>query len=59
MAYDLQPLITLKEKTELLKKAADENWMLFFEHDPYISAATVKHSDKGVVIADKYEQFPG
>ncbi len=34
MGYDLQPLVTLADKTRLLQKAYDEKWMLFFEHDP-------------------------
>ena len=48
MSYDLQPLVTLKEKEEILQKAAVENWELFFGHDPEIAIATVKQTDKGV-----------
>jgi glyoxylase-like metal-dependent hydrolase (beta-lactamase superfamily II) len=49
MAYDLQPLVTLSEKKKYLKHAADENWVLYFGHDPQYAAATVKNSDKGIV----------
>lgn len=34
MGYDLQPLITCREKQEILSEAARHNWRLFFEHDP-------------------------
>lgn len=41
MGYDLDPLTLIAEKTDLLKKAASEKWILYFEHDPYCDAATV------------------
>lgn len=34
MGYDLRPLETLEEKRRLLTRAAEEGWILFFEHDP-------------------------
>jgi len=55
MGYDLQPLVTLKEKKELLSKAADDEWILVFEHDPFIAGATVLRTEKGFIIKDKYE----
>lgn len=48
MAYDLQPLITLAEKKKYLKQALDENWILFFGHDPDYAAVTLKRGDKGI-----------
>jgi glyoxylase-like metal-dependent hydrolase (beta-lactamase superfamily II) len=47
MGYDLLPLVTLSEKKRLLKQATDENWHLFFEHDPYLAAATIKLGERG------------
>ncbi|MBN1164130.1 MAG: MBL fold metallo-hydrolase [Candidatus Krumholzibacteriota bacterium] len=47
MAYDHFPLQTLEEKKRLLSRAVDENWILFFEHDPEIAAARIKRNDKG------------
>lgn len=52
MGYDLQPLVTIQEKKKYIQQAADENWYLYFGHDPEIALATVKNSEKGV-IADK------
>lgn len=41
MAYDMRPLDTLNEKRTILKEAADNNWILFFEHDARIEACTL------------------
>lgn len=49
MSYDLQPLITVQEKKKYLQLAADDNWYLYFDHDAHYAAATVKHSEKGIV----------
>jgi glyoxylase-like metal-dependent hydrolase (beta-lactamase superfamily II) len=42
MGYDLNPLVLMEEKRELLTPAAENGWYLFFEHDPYIDAARVE-----------------
>jgi glyoxylase-like metal-dependent hydrolase (beta-lactamase superfamily II) len=34
MGYDVEPLVTLESKRELLKRAREEQWLLVFEHDP-------------------------
>ncbi len=48
MGYDVRPMDTLKEKTELLKKAVNENWLLFFEHDPLIELISLEQTEKGI-----------
>lgn len=48
MAYDTRPLITLEEKARFLKEAADNQYVLFLEHDPVNECCTVKHSEKGI-----------
>ncbi len=40
-AYDLFPLDTLKAKKEIIKRAAEEGWFLFFYHDPITRCARV------------------
>ncbi len=50
MAYDMFPLQTLKEKKAFLNEAADEKYILYFEHDAQIECCTVKHTDRGVRI---------
>ena len=58
MSYDLRPTQTIKEKDRLLKKMYDEEWILFFEHDPIYQACTIgvegKHYciNKPVIISD-------
>jgi glyoxylase-like metal-dependent hydrolase (beta-lactamase superfamily II) len=48
MGYDTRPLITLQEKAEFLKEAADNQYVLFLEHDPIHECCTVRHTEKGV-----------
>ena len=52
MGYDMRPLITMAEKEAVLRRAADENWVLLLEHDPTHEACTVQHTDKGVRLAE-------
>ena len=48
MGYDTRPLITLAEKEKFLNEAADNGYVLFFEHDPVNECCTVKRTEKGV-----------
>ncbi|NVK28118.1 MAG: MBL fold metallo-hydrolase [Flavobacteriia bacterium] len=48
MGYDTRPLLTLDEKAKFLNLAADEDFVLFLEHDSVNECCTVKHSEKGV-----------
>ncbi|HSD62591.1 MAG TPA: MBL fold metallo-hydrolase [Ignavibacteriaceae bacterium] len=57
MGYDLQPLVTVDEKKKILKSALDEDWKLFFEHDPETVYATVSSTEKGIHIKDKFQGF--
>lgn len=45
MAFDLNPLLTLQEKREILARAVFEEWVLLFEHDERIPTATVVFED--------------
>ena len=57
MGYDIRPLETVKEKKIILHRAAEEDWKIFFEHDPFCPAATVKIINKGFIINEKYESL--
>ena len=46
MAYDIHPVQTVKEKGEILPRIVDEEWFIFFEHDPVHQAATVHYDGK-------------
>lgn len=52
MSYDMRPLVTLSEKEQVLRRAAEENWVLLLEHDPTVEACTVQLTDRGVRVAD-------
>lgn len=54
MAYDVRPLETMKEKTQLLNEAVANNWTLFFEHDPTVECVSVQSTEKGVRILNKF-----
>lgn len=57
MGYDLQPLITLEEKRKYIPKAIEEDWLLFFEHDPKIASAKISFGEKGIIIRESFENF--
>jgi glyoxylase-like metal-dependent hydrolase (beta-lactamase superfamily II) len=42
MGFDIRPLKTYEAKQEILGRAADENWGVFFEHDPAVEVATIR-----------------
>jgi glyoxylase-like metal-dependent hydrolase (beta-lactamase superfamily II) len=48
MAYDTRPLITLDEKALFLKEAAENDYILFFEHDPVNECCSLQMTEKGV-----------
>jgi glyoxylase-like metal-dependent hydrolase (beta-lactamase superfamily II) len=50
MAYDCRPLITLEDKKKLLRRAVDEDWLLFFEHDPRTVCGKVASHEKGFIF---------
>jgi glyoxylase-like metal-dependent hydrolase (beta-lactamase superfamily II) len=52
-SYDTQPLVTMKEKEEFLNCAADNDYILFFEHDPDHEACTLMRTAKGIRYAEE------
>jgi glyoxylase-like metal-dependent hydrolase (beta-lactamase superfamily II) len=48
MAYDIEPLKTLKEKQVFLEEALTGEYILFFEHDPKFECCTVHQTEKGI-----------
>jgi glyoxylase-like metal-dependent hydrolase (beta-lactamase superfamily II) len=54
MGYDTRPLLTMTEKELLLKQAADNESILFFEHDSVNECCTVQHTEKGVRLKEKF-----
>jgi hypothetical protein len=54
MSYDTRPLITLDEKEKFLKEAAQNGYILFFEHDLYHECCTVEETEKGVRLKETF-----
>ena len=52
MAYDNQPVRTVKEKGEILPRIVDEDWIIFFEHDPVHQASSVQFDGKHYKLKD-------
>jgi len=55
MAYDLHPAKTMSEKSKLLKKMYEQEWILFFEHDPFYQACTIDMKGKYYCIKSVVE----
>ena len=50
MAYDIEPLATIKKKMEILPQAAEQSHLLIFEHEPKFDAAFIKIEDNKILI---------
>jgi hypothetical protein len=47
-------LLTLTEKERFLKEAADNDYVLFFEHDAQNECCTLQHTEKGIRLKDTF-----
>lgn len=54
MAYDMFPLTTLQEKKSFLQEAGENNYILFFEHDPVNECCTLQTTEKGIRQKDNF-----
>lgn len=54
MAYDMNPKITLVEKERILQEALDNDYILYFEHDPHIECCTLQQTDKGIRVKETF-----
>lgn len=54
MGYDTRPLTTMEEKAAFLNEAADNEYVIFLEHDPVNECCTVMHTEKGVRLKDTF-----
>ncbi|MFN6075371.1 MAG: MBL fold metallo-hydrolase, partial [Fluviicola sp.] len=48
MGYDTRPLLTMSEKEKFLNLAAENEWILFLEHDSVNEVCMVEKTEKGV-----------
>jgi glyoxylase-like metal-dependent hydrolase (beta-lactamase superfamily II) len=54
MAYDMFPLTTLQEKQQFLEEALENDYILFFEHDPIIECCTLKRTERGIRMSESF-----
>ena len=52
MGYDIDPLQTIREKEAFLAEAAENDFILFYEHDPAIECSRVVQTEKGFRASD-------
>ncbi|HOY31743.1 MAG TPA: MBL fold metallo-hydrolase [Bacteroidales bacterium] len=52
-SYDTRPLLSLEEKQIFLNEAADQNYLLLFQHDTLHECCTVHLTEKGVRVREK------
>lgn len=55
MAYDMFPLTTLNEKKSFLLEAVENDYILFFEHDPKIECCNLQMTEKGIRQKDVFK----
>jgi glyoxylase-like metal-dependent hydrolase (beta-lactamase superfamily II) len=48
MAYDMFPLTSLNEKKMFLKEAIENDYILFFEHDPQYECCNLHETERGI-----------
>lgn len=54
MGYDTRPLLTLQEKKAFLQEAVENNYILFFEHDPINECCSLQQTEKGVRVKETF-----
>lgn len=52
-SYDINPLTVIEDKENLLSRACNGDWILFFEHDPVTEAAKIEKTEKGYTIKER------
>ena len=52
MAYDMQPLLSMEEKKEVLEWVVENNAVVILQHDPVNECCTLKKTERGIVLAE-------
>jgi glyoxylase-like metal-dependent hydrolase (beta-lactamase superfamily II) len=55
MAYDMFPLKTLNEKKIFLNEALENEYILYFEHDPVNECCTLQQTEKGIRVKETFK----
>jgi glyoxylase-like metal-dependent hydrolase (beta-lactamase superfamily II) len=51
MGYDVEPLVTLESKRRMLARAAEEGWIVVFEHDAAVAWGRIRHDGKSYALS--------
>lgn len=54
MGYDTRPLLTMTEKEQFLNEAADNGYIIMFEHDSVNECCTLQKTEKGVRLKETF-----
>jgi glyoxylase-like metal-dependent hydrolase (beta-lactamase superfamily II) len=54
MSYDVEPILTLREKEEFLDEAERNNYILFFQHDLYNECCTLQRTSGGIRVKETF-----
>lgn len=55
MAYDMFPMTTLVEKKSFLQEAIENDYVLFFEHDPVYECCNLVQTERGIRAGDFFK----
>jgi len=55
MGYDMFPLTTINEKRSFLKEAVENDYILFFEHDPVNECCNLQPTETGIMAQDYFK----
>ena len=55
MGYDMFPMTTLNEKKSFLKEALENDYILFFEHDPKNECCNLQQTERGIKPKDFFK----
>ncbi|MEK6627148.1 MAG: MBL fold metallo-hydrolase [Bdellovibrionota bacterium] len=54
MGYDINPLLLIEEKLNLLKITENKNSYLYFEHDPYCDLASIEKNNTEYQVKERF-----
>ena len=55
MGYDVRPLVTMEERNSYWNEIVDNEYILFFEHDPIHECCTLQRTEKGIRVKDIFK----
>jgi len=55
MGYDVRPLVTMEERNSYWNEIVENEYILFFEHDPINECCTLQHTEKGIRVKDIFK----